>query len=167
MADTVNAIMDSAERRIRAAGYHGFSYREVAADVGVKAASVHYHYPSKDALAAAVARRYNDRVVEAVERQTAIGVGIVGAWRNVFRDALMDGARMCLCGALGVTVSGLAPAVTEEVQRFFALGVESLVKGGLTKADAVRILAQLEGAILMASAHDDPSLFDAAADNLR
>lgn len=166
MADTVSAIMDAAERRIRAAGYNGFSYREVAADVGVKAASVHYYYPSKDALAAAVARRYNDRIFETVDRQTAAGVGAVEAWRNVFRSALTDGARMCLCGALGATASDLTPAVTQQVRRFFALGVESLIKGGLAKGDAVRILAQLEGAILMASAHDDPSLFDVATDNL-
>lgn len=166
MTDTLTAIMDAAERRIRAAGYHGFSYREVAADVGVKAASVHYYYPSKDALAAAVARRYNDRIIEMVGRATAAGTNVVEAWRGVFRTALIDGARMCLCGALGATASDLTPAVRDEVRRFFALGVESLVAGGLAKDDAIRILAQLEGAILMASAHEDSSLFDAATENL-
>ncbi|WP_157628311.1 helix-turn-helix domain-containing protein, partial [Ensifer sp. BR816] len=46
--------MDAAEERIRRAGYSGFSFREIAADVGVKSASVHYHFPTKERLAAAV-----------------------------------------------------------------------------------------------------------------
>ena len=56
-ANTVEAIMDAAERRIRELGYNGFSFRDIAADVGIKSASVHHHFPTKPALAAAVARR--------------------------------------------------------------------------------------------------------------
>src|SRR3712207_8206920 len=44
---TAERIMDAAERRIRAAGYGGFSFRELAAEVGVKSASVHHHFPTK------------------------------------------------------------------------------------------------------------------------
>ena len=39
----------------------GFSFRELAADVGVKSSSVHYHFPTKEALAAAVIRRWAER----------------------------------------------------------------------------------------------------------
>jgi TetR/AcrR family transcriptional repressor of nem operon len=52
------SIMDAAERRIRLGGFNGFSFREVAADVGVKSSSVHYHFPTKERLAAAVVHRY-------------------------------------------------------------------------------------------------------------
>ena len=51
-ANTVEAIMDAAERRIRELGYNGFSFRDIAADVGIKSASVHHHFPTKPALAA-------------------------------------------------------------------------------------------------------------------
>lgn len=47
MTDTSNAIMDATEERIRQGGYSGFSFREIAADVGVKSSSVHYHFPIK------------------------------------------------------------------------------------------------------------------------
>ncbi|WP_234804713.1 TetR/AcrR family transcriptional regulator [Sinorhizobium americanum] len=87
--------MDAAEERIRRTGYSGFSFREIAADVGVKSASVHYHFPTKEKLAAAVARRYTDRFLEAVDHQLAGGEDIVEAWRQVFRVALQRDGRMC------------------------------------------------------------------------
>ena len=162
MTDTVEAIMDATERRIREAGYSGFSFREVAADVGVKSASIYYHFPTKSGLAAAVACRYNDRVIEAVDAGVAAGQSIVKAWRAVFRSALDDGARMCLCGSLGATVPDLSPDVAQEVRRFFESSIRSLVAGGLTRERATQVLATLEGAILMASAQGDPAVFDQA-----
>ena len=154
--------MDAAERRIRAGGYGGFSFRDLATDVGVKSASVHYHFPTKDGLVAAVAHRYNDRVIGAVNDRVATGVHVVQAWRDVFRGALADGARMCLCGSLGATTGDLMPDVANEVRRFFDLGVESLTAGGLSHERAVQTLAILEGGILLASIHDDAAIFDAA-----
>lgn len=166
MSDTVEAIMDATERRIREAGYSGFSFREIAADVGVKSASVYYHFPTKSALAAAVARRYNQRVVEAADAGVAAGQNVVQAWRTVFRNALDDGGKMCLCGSLGATIPDLSPDVAHEVRQFFQAGIASLVAGGLTEQRATQVLATLEGAILMASAQGDPALFDRATDSL-
>lgn len=167
MSDTVEAILDVTERRIREAGYHGFSFRTVAAEVGVKGASVHYHFSSKDALAAAVTRRYNERIVKAVDQEVKAGTDVVQAWLDVFRAALADGARMCLCGALGVTLSDLSPEVVAEVRRFFDLAMNSLMAGGLNRERAMQVLATLEGAILMASVRGDLATFDEATAALR
>jgi TetR/AcrR family transcriptional repressor of nem operon len=167
MSDTVEAILDVTERRIREAGYHGFSFRTVAAEVGVKGASVHYHFSSKDALAAAVTRRYNERIAKAVDQKVKAGADVVQAWLDVFRAALADGSRMCLCGALGVTLSDLSPEVVAEVRRFFDLVMNSLVAGGLNRERAMQVLAILEGAILMASVRGDVATFDDATAALR
>ena len=59
-------ILDAAETMARTGGYHGFSFREIAKQVGIKAASVHYHFPGKDDLGAAVTRRYTDRFLAAL-----------------------------------------------------------------------------------------------------
>jgi TetR/AcrR family transcriptional regulator, transcriptional repressor for nem operon len=162
MNETTIAIMDAAERRIREAGYSGFSFREIAADVGVKSASVHYHFPTKDALAAAVARRYTDRFSEAVDRQRSEGCSLIEAWQRVFRRALSQDGRMCLCGALGASARDLSPEVAAEVRRFFERGLQKLVDGGVTRDQAIRILALLEGAMLVANALDDATAFDLA-----
>ncbi|MCW6511987.1 TetR/AcrR family transcriptional regulator [Lichenifustis flavocetrariae] len=167
MSATVEAILDVTERRIREAGYHGFSFRTVAAEVGVKGASVHYHFSSKDALAAAVTRRYNERIAKAVDEKVKAGTDVVAAWIDVFRGALSDGTRMCLCGALGITLSDLSPEVVAEVKRFFDQAISSLIAGGVKRHRAIEVLATLEGAILMASVCGDLSTFDEATAALR
>lgn len=162
MSDTANAIMDAAERRIRQAGYNGFSFREIAADVGVKSASVHYHFPTKEALAAAVARRYSERFADAVDQQVSAGHGLVEAWRRVFRRALLEDGAICLCGALGAESRGLPPEVAGEARRFFQLGLEKLAAGGIARDKAIQVLALLEGAMLTAHVLGDAGAFDQA-----
>jgi TetR/AcrR family transcriptional regulator, transcriptional repressor for nem operon len=165
-----DAIMDAAERRIRDAGYNGFSFREIAADVGVKSSSVHHHFATKEALAAAVARRYSDRFERAVEQEEAIGVPRIQAWLHVFRRALVEDDRMCLCGSLGATASDLPPEVSAEARRFFQRGLDNLMAGpaggGLSVEAAKRTFATLEGAMLLARALGDTLTFDQATATL-
>lgn len=165
----VDEIMDAAERRIREAGYNGFSFRDLAADVGIRSASVHHHFPTKAALAAAVARRYADRFLGAVEGER--GDRLVAAWRAAFRRALREDGRMCLCGVLGAEAGALPPEVAAEARRFFERGAACLARahGGPAAAagDAgLRVLATLEGAMLLARALGDPAAFDRATAGL-
>jgi TetR/AcrR family transcriptional repressor of nem operon len=160
MSNTADAIMDAAEERIRQAGYSGFSFREIAADIGVKSSSVHYHFPTKERLAAAVARRYTNRFMDAVDGEVSRNDDIVGAWRQTFRAALRRDGRMCLCGALAAASHDLVDEVRVEVKRFFLLGIEKLIAGGLTRDAAIQVLATLEGAMLAANALDDQSIFE-------
>src|SRR5690348_13026901 len=73
MSDVKTAIMDAAERRMQRGGFGGFSFREIAADVGIKSSSVHYHFPTKEGLAAAVIRRWAEETSKAIDEQLAKG----------------------------------------------------------------------------------------------
>jgi TetR/AcrR family transcriptional repressor of nem operon len=53
--ETAERLMDLAQAHIRHRGYGGFSFRELAAEIGIKSASVHHHFPTKATMAAAVA----------------------------------------------------------------------------------------------------------------
>jgi AcrR family transcriptional regulator len=67
-----------------------------------KSASVHHHFPTKATIAAAVARRYGDRLLAAVAAQPNESVeDAIAAYRSAFREALDRDGRMCLCGVLG------------------------------------------------------------------
>ena len=158
----LDEIMDAAERRIRQAGYNGFSFRDLAADVGIKSASVHHHFPTKAALAAAVARRYTDQFFAALKADKS---GLVSAWRTAFHRALKEDNRLCLCGMLGAETTALPPEVAAEAKRFFELGLEHLAsihKGPGAPAVALQTFAILEGAMLIARVMNDPKLFDQA-----
>ena len=57
-SDMREALLASARTTVQAHGYNALSFRELAKEVGIKSASVHYHFPTKGDLGAALARRY-------------------------------------------------------------------------------------------------------------
>ena len=83
MKDTAERLMDLAETHIRNAGYGGFSFRDLAAEAGIKSASVHHHFPTKSMMAAAVARRYADRFFAAIgQQEDESAEDVVAAYRR-------------------------------------------------------------------------------------
>lgn len=60
-------ILARAAQMMRSLGYADMSLRELAADVGMKAGSLYYHFPSKDALATEVMRMGVEIVSDAVQ----------------------------------------------------------------------------------------------------
>jgi AcrR family transcriptional regulator len=54
--DMREAVMTAAKATVQSHGYNALSFRELAKEVGIKSASVHYHFPTKGDLGAALAR---------------------------------------------------------------------------------------------------------------
>src|SRR3981081_2930087 len=141
MSDVATAIMDAAERRMRLGGFNGFSFREIATDVGVKSSSVHYHFPTKEKLAAAVIHRYTDEVAELVHHERAADSDPVKGWTRAFRGTLHSEERMCPCTVLGAGALDLPPEVAAEVKRFFKMCLDKLVAEGLSPNSAAALVA--------------------------
>ena len=59
--DTPAAILDSAERLVQQRGFNGFSYADVAAELELTKASLHYHFAGKAELGEALMTRYAER----------------------------------------------------------------------------------------------------------
>jgi len=55
--ETAEAILDAAEEAFATQGFEGTAMRDVAARVGIRAPSLYNHFPSKEALYAAVLER--------------------------------------------------------------------------------------------------------------
>lgn len=157
---TAEAILDAAERRIRESGYNGFSFRDLAADVGIKSASVHHHFATKERLAAAAARRYADRLLRAVDGHAS--PTRAGAYRAAFRRALEEDGRMCLCGVLAAEVGGLPPEVAAEARAFFERCIRDIDQQPAPTVEALQVIALLEGAMLLARTLGDITVFDRA-----
>lgn len=160
------AILDAAERRIRTGGYDGFSFREIAADVGIKSSSVHYHFPTKEQLAAAVVRRYTDAVAADIERGYAREKNPAKVWVQLFRSTLRSEKRMCPCIVLGASSIDLPEAVASEVKRFFSMCLEKLTPVGFTPDEARHLISTITGALVMATALRDFAAYDRATRGL-
>jgi len=59
--ETRERILEAAQQMIQTRSYDGFSFRDIAAAVGIRKASIYHHFESKEALAAAMAERANER----------------------------------------------------------------------------------------------------------
>jgi TetR/AcrR family transcriptional regulator, transcriptional repressor for nem operon len=170
LSGTAKRLMDLAEAHIRDGGYTGFSFRNLAAEVGIKSASVHHHFPTKAKMAAAVARRYGDRFLASVAPQpNESAEDAISAYRSAFRAALDRDGRMCLCGVLGAEAGVLSPEVTAEVQSFFRRCIDDLARrigGPDALGRAFHVMATLEGGMVLARAYGDIDAFDQATSGL-
>jgi TetR/AcrR family transcriptional regulator, transcriptional repressor for nem operon len=162
MSEVADAIMDAAERRMRIGGFSGFSFREIASDVGVKSSSVHYHFPTKEKLAAAVVHRYTNEVAELIDRESEHNEDTIKVWTRAFRGSLSSDKRMCPCAVLGAAALHLPAEVALEVKRFFTMCIDKLVEGGLSRNSAAEFLSTITGALVVANALNDASAYDRA-----
>lgn len=176
--DTRETIMAVARRTAQAHGYNGLSFRELAKVVGIKSASIHYHFPTKGDLGAALARQYREDASAALEnvRQRSPTPGECFArYAAIYRLALANGNRMCLCGFMAAEYDDLPDAVKAEVQAFADVNVAWLggVLGdaGFDPAAAGRramaIFAAVGGAQLIARSRSDIGLYDAIVEDYR
>ena len=171
MNEMTEKLLDAAEAAVRARGYHAVSFRELADELGIKSASVHYYYRQKEDLGLALVARYRARFFEALDAATVNASGFdarLRAFVGVYRAALIGSDSICLCGMLGAECSGLPPALAAVVADFFKVNVDWLVAG----MDAVQplrerrdrattIVATLQGAMMIATSMKNHRHFDA------
>ena len=174
MSSTVTNIIKNAEDQIRTGGYNAFSFREVAKAIGIKSASIHYHFPTKTDLAVVVANRYTHHFIQQLE---AISNNIeqpkerLARYIDLFRHAIQVDKKMCLCGILASEIDVLPDLLQIEVKRFFDLNLEWLSKHLFGKqhnatAQACRLLASLEGTLLISKAMKSDDIFDSVSNQL-
>lgn len=176
--NTKTALLDSAERAARQYGYDGFSYADLAKEVGIRKASVHYHFPAKADLALALMTRYRLRSFEALAAMDAKwprAADRLRAYIKFYRQALSGGNAVCLCVSFGLAREHLSPAVLAQMSAFhddsikwlYALFAQAQQDGSIRRLDdpsleAAACLALVEGGQLIARAAKDLSHFDRA-----
>jgi TetR/AcrR family transcriptional repressor of nem operon len=174
---TGSRILDVAERLVQERGFNGFSYADVAAELGLTKAALHYHFAGKAELGEALVERYAARFLQALEgidsaarRPPAKLAGYADLYRGVLRDQ-----RMCLCGMLAAEYRTLPARMRELLIRFFddnetwlvtvlAAGQAdgSLAFTGSAGEAASAIVGSLEGAMLVARPYGDLTRFESA-----
>src|ERR1051325_1141689 len=155
MSDVKTAIMDAAERRMQHGGFGGFSFREIAADVGIKSSSVHYHFPTKEDLAAAVIRRWAEYTSELIDKELEKDPDPVRVWTKAFRGTAFSEAHMCPCTVLGAASQDLPKQVAQEVRGFFKVCQDTPVAEGPSPSRAAEVLSTRRGALVLATAVGD------------
>jgi TetR/AcrR family transcriptional regulator, transcriptional repressor for nem operon len=172
------AILDVAERLAQTLGYNGFSYADIAAQLGVTKASLHYHFPSKAELGRALVERYRGifgAALVAIDAQTREPTEKLRQYVALYNSVLSN-ERMCLCGMLAAEHATLPAPMQEELKSFFDAN-ERWLTVVLEEGHRARVLrfaeparerarvliGALEGAMLVARSYGSPHRFQAAA----
>ena len=131
--DTASQILDVAEQLVQVRGFNAFSYADVAGELGITNAALHYHFPSKAELGEALITRYAFRFVGALnEIDTSFSdpLGKLDAYADLYSDVLRN-RRMCLCGMLAADYETLSAGMQLGVAAFFEEN-EQWLSGGTT-----------------------------------
>ncbi|HEY2809687.1 MAG TPA: TetR/AcrR family transcriptional regulator [Steroidobacteraceae bacterium] len=175
------AILDAAEMLAQTRGYNGFSYADVAVQLGVTKASLHYHFPSKTDLGRALLERYHAAFAHGLDTiDQAVDEPCEKLERYVrLYDAVLVSDRMCLCGMFAAEYVTLPEQMQAQLHAFFDANERWLTtvleQGRRARRFAFNeraherarvLLGALEGAMLIARSYGDPQRFRVAARHL-
>ncbi len=162
--DTKLALLEEAESLIRSRGYSGFSYADLSDVIGIRKASIHYHYPTKEELVIAVLDEYKlryERELTRIKIQDIHALDRIESYAQLYLAGI-DRGLGCLCAALAAELDVVPDSLKIRTTAFFEQHTtwlmdiyrEGLVKGtvstNLSAKEAARlILATLEGALLV------------------
>ncbi len=180
-ANTRSRILDVGERLIQVRGFNGFSYADVAAELSITKASLHYHFPSKTDLGEAIIARYAERfarALDAIDASPSNAPAKLAAYADLYAEVLRE-ERMCLCGMLASEYESIAGPMRSAVIKFLDDNEAWLVtvleqghsEGSLCFTDSAActarsIVSGLEGAMLIARPYRAVERFEAAATQL-
>ena len=180
-SDTAQRILDVSEQLVQSRGFNGISYANVADELSITKASLHYHFPGKAELGEALIVRYAARFADAlkeIDSHIPDAPGKLGAYAGLYADVLR-GKRMCLCGILAAEYETLPPSMRKAVLLFFddneiwltsvltqGRSDETLSFDGSPSEEAQTIISGLEGAMLLARPYGDLERFHSAATRL-
>lgn len=163
-------ILDVAQDMVRNRGYSAFSYADISKQVGIRKASIHYHFPSKDELVKELVKRYREgmaRTCDRIAKSATSPDQQMVQFANLYRNGL-DEQQICLCAMLAADFEVLPQPIQDEIQTFFreteAWLIDLLQRGCNAQLwdcqlpieqEAKRLIAMLQGAQLMARSTED------------
>ena len=182
--DTRTQILDIAQDLIQRVGVNGMSYQDISKVVGIRKAGIHYHFPTKDDLLAALLDRYNNyflRLVDGIIAQPDLAEVKLRRYCSLFEATLSsgNGDKACLYGMVGAELATLKHPLVERVTAFYRDNESRLIKildqgresgefsfFGEIPAMATLIFSLLEGGFLIARANGGTAQYRAIIEQL-
>lgn len=174
--------MEVAQELLQSKGFHAFSYADIAERVGIRKASIHYYFASKNDLGEALISHYRDVFSKAralIDETHELSLARLEAYAELYRNALAQDNRMCLCGMLAADFMTLPEAIQTEVRAFMSENATWLAQtledarvnkevsfAGAAQQEAELLLSGLEGGMLVARSLDGVEQFSLIVEQL-
>jgi TetR/AcrR family transcriptional repressor of nem operon len=96
---TSQQILDIAQRLVQTRGFNAFSYADIANELSVSKASLHYHFASKAKLGVRLIERYEDGIERALGEIDLAGGGAAAKLRRYGSTQRSWPTNACACVA--------------------------------------------------------------------
>ncbi len=171
---TKELILDSAQALAQSRGFNAFSYADIANDVGIRKASIHYHFASKEELEAALLERYRKGFMDQLKSlsvKNSDATKLLKKYGDLYAATLSKRV-ICLGGMMASDIGALPERLVPSLQGFFTEQAEWLADvlaqgkasgeftfSGSPRNRAALFLAALQGGLLMGNAMGDDDVF--------
>ncbi|HEX4801786.1 MAG: TetR/AcrR family transcriptional regulator [Myxococcales bacterium] len=178
--NTRDLLMETATGLVRRQGYSAFSYADLSDVVGIRKASIHHHFPSKEDLGEAVVDSYTasfSEKLDQIHKEASDPLEQLQRYAELYREGL-GRKEACLCGVLASEIAVLPDRVQKGVRRFMSVNLDWLEKtleddsdarlrpDIQPRRDARTVLSALQGALIIGLSTRDPAAFDETVEGL-
>ena len=168
--NTRSQILDVAQDLIQRTGVNAMSYADISKAVGIRKASIHYYFPTKEDLITELLERYNEQFrcsVDNILNSDESPETKLKLYCGTFKQTLNSGEqdKACLCGILSAELKTLNAPVTRLLKQFYQDNeryLEQILRSGLKTGEfafignpitmAKLIFSLMEGDLLIARA---------------
>jgi TetR/AcrR family transcriptional repressor of nem operon len=180
--ETRTKILNSAQRLIQTRSFEGFSFQDIADEVGIRKASLYHHFDSKDAVAIGVLKRGADWVTGQLDATKELAPPErLERYFDLFHDLHGKAERMCPGGSFASVLGAVSPAVQRALHAFTKMHLdwlEGVVREGAElgafeigeqapRDVALQIFSSVQGALLTGRLTADQGVLDVVATELR
>ncbi len=161
---TKSQALDLGRHYLQTRGYNAFSFQLIADELGIKKASLHYHFASKEDMGMALIEDYEKAYLESVEKMKDLpATDKLDRMIHIFCRMSQDQKKLCPLGVLSVDFNTVPVKMQKRLLEFHKVQQEWLMttlKQGLAEKTLKKdldlkfttdlILATIQGGLLMA-----------------
>jgi TetR/AcrR family transcriptional regulator, transcriptional repressor for nem operon len=180
--ETMQQIMDTGQFLIQERGYNAISYADIAERIGIKKASIHYHFAAKQDLVQAILHRYRKEFLIALDQIEQISINpeeMLFRFFQHYRETISNDSKLCLCSMLAAELVSFPLEIRNEINAFFRDNekwIEKVIEQGKesgimnyqisSSEQSQIIMAFVQGAQLLARSSGDLKYYDMMVNNL-
>lgn len=116
--DRKEQILEFATELVQTRGYTAFSYADLSEHLGITKASIHYHFPTKEALGDAIAQRYRvniNKTLADARRKSSDPWRQIEAYFRMVLGVVRCRDRICAAGSVQSEFNVVPGAMREEM----------------------------------------------------
>ena len=170
--DRKEEILNIAQYLTQEKGLNGFSYIDIAKQIGIKTSSIHYYFETKNDLAIALIKRYHEFLkikLNFIDSTSTTSKEKLIKFSEIFRELADARRKFCLCGMMAAEWATLSKEAHKELLQYFQSCrqwlscVFSLLGSKHSTEDAIAYLSLLEGSLLVARMEGQSTIISDAA----